>query len=145
VRALPYQAVGDLPQVGLSRDQARRAAWWIPASPTLVAAAGPGPQGGRAAGERRRGSRRPGGPRAGHRAIGWALRACRFPWPLVGALLLVPPLSWLAALGYALVVRLRHRLPGSVPACDGAWDLEAGAPAPRRRGGDEGVASGNEE
>jgi len=29
----------------------------------------------------------------------------------------VPPWSWLSELGYALVARYRHRLPGGTPAC----------------------------
>lgn len=40
----------------------------------------------------------------------WAVRA-------VGWLLTVPPFCWLASLGYALVARFRHRLPGGTPAC----------------------------
>ncbi len=40
----------------------------------------------------------------------WALRA-------IGWLLTVPPLCWVASLGYALVARFRQRLPGGTPAC----------------------------
>lgn len=40
----------------------------------------------------------------------WGLRA-------IGWLLTVPPLCWLASVGYALVARYRHRLPGGTPAC----------------------------
>ena len=40
----------------------------------------------------------------------WFLKA-------LGWLLTVPPLCWLAAPGYALVARYRHRLPGGTPAC----------------------------
>jgi len=40
----------------------------------------------------------------------WALKA-------IGWLLTVPPLCWVASLGYALVARFRHRLPGGTPAC----------------------------
>ncbi|MFM6967999.1 MAG: thiol-disulfide oxidoreductase DCC family protein [Microbacteriaceae bacterium] len=35
----------------------------------------------------------------------------------VGWLLTVPPFCWLASIGYALVSRFRHRLPGGTPAC----------------------------
>jgi predicted DCC family thiol-disulfide oxidoreductase YuxK len=35
----------------------------------------------------------------------------------IGSLLLLPPFSWFAALGYRLVARYRHRLPGGTPAC----------------------------
>ena len=40
----------------------------------------------------------------------WVLR-------LLGRLLKYPPVSWVGALGYALVARFRHRLPGATPAC----------------------------
>ena len=36
---------------------------------------------------------------------------------LFGRALTVAPLSWLAALGYNLTARFRHRLPGGTPAC----------------------------
>lgn len=36
---------------------------------------------------------------------------------LVGRAITIVPLSWLAALGYHLIARFRHRLPGGTPAC----------------------------
>ena len=36
---------------------------------------------------------------------------------MVGQLILVPPLSWLAIPSYALVARFRSYLPGTTPAC----------------------------
>lgn len=42
-------------------------------------------------------------PTAGLRFLGWVLRT--------------PPFSILAALGYSLTARYRHRLPGGTPAC----------------------------
>ncbi|MFT4216196.1 MAG: DUF393 domain-containing protein [Micropruina sp.] len=53
----------------------------------------------------------------GHVAIGRALATGRFPWRVLGWLLVHPPLSWLAGPAYALVARNRHRLPGSTAAC----------------------------
>ena len=38
-------------------------------------------------------------------------------WRVAGHLLLVPPISWVAALVYALVARYRHKLPGGTVAC----------------------------
>ena len=35
----------------------------------------------------------------------------------LGRIMDVPPVSWVAALGYRLVARFRHRLPGGTPAC----------------------------
>lgn len=36
---------------------------------------------------------------------------------LVGRVMTVAPFSWLAAIGYWLIARFRHRLPGGTPAC----------------------------
>jgi len=40
----------------------------------------------------------------------WLLKAA-------GWLLTVPPFCWLGSIGYVLVARFRHRLPGGTPAC----------------------------
>ncbi len=53
----------------------------------------------------------------GERAIARALLAGGRRRRLLGHLLLVPPVSCIAAGLYPLVVRWRHRLPGSTPAC----------------------------
>jgi len=36
---------------------------------------------------------------------------------VIGRMLVTPPFSWAAALGYALIARFRHRLPGGTAAC----------------------------
>ncbi len=59
-----------------------------------------------------------GRPFGGHEAFAnilylqkkWALSTVAF-------LMLVPPLCWVSRLGYWLVARFRHRLPGGTPAC----------------------------
>jgi predicted DCC family thiol-disulfide oxidoreductase YuxK len=38
-------------------------------------------------------------------------------WQVIGWLMGVPPVSWLARIGYRLVAANRHRLPGGTPAC----------------------------
>lgn len=54
----------------------------------------------------------------GHAAVAALLRAQRsVGWRFLGHLLVTPPFSWAAALGYAFVARFRHRLPGGTPAC----------------------------
>jgi predicted DCC family thiol-disulfide oxidoreductase YuxK len=54
----------------------------------------------------------------GHRAIASILMAQHGLLPrAAGWAITAPPGSWLAALGYRLVARLRHLLPGSTPAC----------------------------
>lgn len=81
---------GDLDRLGLTHEDVRRAVWWVDA----------------------RGARS-----RGHVAIGWALRATH-GWPAaVGAMILVPPFRWVAAVVYPLVARWRHLLPGGTPAC----------------------------
>jgi predicted DCC family thiol-disulfide oxidoreductase YuxK len=54
----------------------------------------------------------------GHLAFAQILWAQR-NWLLkaAGWLLTVPPFCWLGSIGYALVARFRHRLPGGTPAC----------------------------
>lgn len=99
VRAVPYQWA-DLPALGLTEAETRRYAWWIDED-----------------GRRHR----------GHRAMARALLACRSPWPPLGrALLLPPPVSWLAAAAYRLIARYRRFLPGATPACrrPGGWPPE---------------------
>jgi predicted DCC family thiol-disulfide oxidoreductase YuxK len=54
----------------------------------------------------------------GHHAVSAMLRyqpaaAFRF----VGWLMVIPPWSWAAGTGYALIARFRDRLPGGSPAC----------------------------
>ena len=53
----------------------------------------------------------------GARAVARALIATSSPWRLVGAVVLMPPLSWLAAGVYRIIARHRHRLPGATAAC----------------------------
>ena len=55
---------------------------------------------------------------AGHEAFAQILIWQRNPLlRAVGHVLMVPPLSWVARPGYALVARFRHKLPGGTPAC----------------------------
>ena len=53
----------------------------------------------------------------GSRAVAFALMAAPGPWAVAGRILIVPPVSWVAPMGYRLVARYRHRLPGGTPAC----------------------------
>ena len=54
----------------------------------------------------------------GHAALAHILLVQR-NWLLqvVGGVMLTPPFSWLAHLGYVLVAKYRHKLPGGTPAC----------------------------
>jgi len=81
----------ELDEFPLTVSEVDEAAWWIDES-----------------GERHR----------GHLAIGHALIAAGGAWRLMGALLVNPPVSWLAEPVYALVARNRHRLPGATDACE---------------------------
>ncbi len=53
----------------------------------------------------------------GHAAIGRVLQEGSAIWRIMGTLLLLPPLSWLAAGVYRMVAANRMRLPGGTPAC----------------------------
>lgn len=50
-------------------------------------------------------------------AVARALRAAGLPWALLGVVLSVPPVSWVAPSGYRLLAANRYRLPGGTPAC----------------------------
>ncbi|MFV0523783.1 MAG: thiol-disulfide oxidoreductase DCC family protein [Acidimicrobiales bacterium] len=84
----PWQTL-DLRELDLDRTQVESAAYWVD------------------------GSRR----WRGHRAIARAARAMGGPWAVAGTVISVPPFSWLARVGYRLVARFRHRLPGGTAAC----------------------------
>jgi predicted DCC family thiol-disulfide oxidoreductase YuxK len=62
----------------------------------------------------------------GHAAVAALLRRQRpAGWRFLGHLLVTPPFSWAAAVGYLLVARFRHRLPGGTPACALEHEAEA--------------------
>ena len=86
----PWQFVEDLSRYGLTEHDAARFAYWIDAD-------------GRA--------------HRGHLAVAETWRAIGGGWGLLGIMIRVPPISWLAAGVYAMVSRIRHRLPGATPAC----------------------------
>lgn len=87
--AQPWQWL-DLDALGLSRDDVNEYAWVLT-----------------------------GGRRyAGHLAFSALLRMQPSVWlRFAGWLLATPPISWAAAIGYRLIARFRHRLPGGTPAC----------------------------
>lgn len=86
---VPWQHA-DLPSLGLTAEPCRERLQWV-ASDGRVS--------------------------SGHRAIARLLLASPLLWRPLGLLLLVPPVSWLAALAYDLVAANRYRLPGGTPAC----------------------------
>ncbi len=54
----------------------------------------------------------------GHLALSALLRTQPgFGWRFAGNLIATPPFSLVAAVGYSLIARNRHRLPGGTPAC----------------------------
>ncbi|HEV3475234.1 MAG TPA: DUF393 domain-containing protein [Actinomycetota bacterium] len=89
-RVEPWQLVPDLSRYGLAEADVARAAYWIDAQ---------------------------GRSYQGHLAVAETWMAIGGGWRLLGRAIRVPPLSWLAAAIYAFISRIRHRLPGSTPAC----------------------------
>ncbi|WP_442789936.1 thiol-disulfide oxidoreductase DCC family protein [Nocardia sp. CDC160] len=85
----PWQRA-DLPALGLTEEQAQRAVQWVDANERRSAGAG---------------------------AVARLLLRASLPWRILGALLLIPPLSWIAAGLYRLIADNRYRLPGGTPAC----------------------------
>jgi predicted DCC family thiol-disulfide oxidoreductase YuxK len=90
--AVAWQHLGTdrLKSLGLTTRDTQEAAWWVDGTGRLF---------------------------SGHRAIAKGLRSCKGWRGTVGAALDLPPLSWLSAAIYAVVVRYRYRLPGGTPAC----------------------------
>jgi predicted DCC family thiol-disulfide oxidoreductase YuxK len=85
----PYQWT-NLEAHGLSTDDAQSRVWLVTAN----------------------------GKYGGHNAIAALLRHQPVAvLRVAGWLMSVPPWSWVAALGYALVARYRYLLPGGTPAC----------------------------
>jgi predicted DCC family thiol-disulfide oxidoreductase YuxK len=82
--------LADLDELGVTAAQAAEAVRWIEADGTV---------------------------RTGHEAFAAALRTAGPIWRSVGRVLVLPGVSSLAAAGYRLVARNRHRLPGGTPAC----------------------------
>jgi predicted DCC family thiol-disulfide oxidoreductase YuxK len=91
-QAVPWQALDsdELSAVGLTRDSARSAVWWID--------------------EAGRGS-------CGHLAIAQAMKIGHGWSAGLGRLLLVPPFRWIGLALYPLIARWRHRLPGGMTTC----------------------------
>ena len=55
---------------------------------------------------------------SGHKAFAKILRLQNQWWfKLIGGLMVTPPFSWGAAVGYYFVAKYRHKLPGGTPAC----------------------------
>ncbi len=82
--------VADLDELGITTEQAVEAVRWVGADGTV---------------------------RAGHEALAAALGTAGPAWRIAGRAMLLPGVSLLAAVGYRLVARNRHRLPGGTPAC----------------------------
>jgi predicted DCC family thiol-disulfide oxidoreductase YuxK len=91
-QAEAWQRLGPdgLDRIGLTERDVRSAAYWIDADGRVF---------------------------RGHAAVAKALCAGTPRDRTLGALLLTPPVSWLARRGYRLVARYRYRLPGATDAC----------------------------
>ena len=85
----PWQFL-DLDQFGLTQDQCMAAVQWVGEGGQVL---------------------------SGHAAIAAALRAGHLVWRPLGALLVVPGFSWLAARLYSWVAAHRYAMPGGTAAC----------------------------
>jgi predicted DCC family thiol-disulfide oxidoreductase YuxK len=80
----------DLAELGMTEEQAAGAVQWVQVDGTV---------------------------RSGHEAIAAVLQTAGGIWRIVGRVVLLPGISWLAARVYRLVADNRQRLPGGTPAC----------------------------
>ena len=90
VEVVPWQRLSDLAGLGLTVDAVQREAWWIDGE---------------------------GHAHGGHLAVRRSLIAAGGAWRLIGWLFVVPPTSLAARIGYRVVARNRHRLPGGEQSC----------------------------
>jgi predicted DCC family thiol-disulfide oxidoreductase YuxK len=91
VRFVPWQTL-DLGAHRLTQEQVSKAVQWLPATADAPI-------------------------RPGAAAVAQVLLRSRLPWRPLGALMIIPPVSWLAAAAYRVISANRYRLPGSTPAC----------------------------
>ena len=91
--AVPYQWA-DLEAIGLTMQEAAERVWFVTTD------------------------REGGHQYGGHLAVAAVLRGQpAIRWKFIGYLLITFPFSLVASIGYALIARYRHRLPGGTPAC----------------------------
>jgi predicted DCC family thiol-disulfide oxidoreductase YuxK len=106
---VPWQRA-DLPSLGLDRRRAEYEVLWVTPA---------------------------GAVHGGAEAVAKLLLGAGGAWAVVGALLRMPPLRWIAHGGYRLVADNRHRMPGGTPACALPADHRSvtgvAAPVPRER------------
>jgi predicted DCC family thiol-disulfide oxidoreductase YuxK len=86
---VPWQLT-DLAELGLTEKQAADAVQWVQDDGTV---------------------------RSGHEAIAALLNTAGRIWKIIGRIILLPGISWMAAKIYRLVADNRYRLPGGTPAC----------------------------
>ena len=86
---VPWQFT-DLAELGITEEQAADAVQWVQIDGTV---------------------------RSGHEAIAAVLNTAGRIWRIIGRMVLLPGISWMAAKVYRLVARNRYRLPGGTPAC----------------------------
>jgi len=87
---VPWQEIHDLSELGLTVADVSTAVYWVDAY---------------------------GRTSRGHTAIARSLTRSKGALSVIGWLLLLPPLSWLAGPAYRLVAKNRMRLPGATAAC----------------------------
>jgi len=80
----------DLTELGVTEEQATDAVQWVQID---------------------------GSVRSGHEAIAAMLKTAGRICKIIGRMILLPGISWMAAKVYRLVAENRYRLPGSTPAC----------------------------
>ena len=80
----------DLPALGVTAERAQQEVLWVDDDSTVA---------------------------GGAAAVARLLRAAGLPLSVLGVLISLPPLRWVAPPVYRLIAANRHRLPGGTPAC----------------------------
>jgi len=87
---VPWQQIHDLGELGLTVDDVSTAVYWVDAY---------------------------GRTSRGHVAVARSLTRSKGALAVLGWAMLLPPLSWMAAVAYRVVAKNRYRLPGATAAC----------------------------
>ncbi|MGW7575880.1 thiol-disulfide oxidoreductase DCC family protein [Streptomyces sp. NPDC054765] len=87
--ATPWQ-FADLARLGIAQRRAEHEVLWVPPA---------------------------GAVHGGAQAVAKLLMSARGGWPLVGALLTLPPVRWVAHGAYRVIAHNRQRMPGATAAC----------------------------
>lgn len=91
VEIIPWQSIDDLDTYGLTEKDVNERVYWVADNDVVT---------------------------GGSKAIFFAGKQLKKPWPYIATLLLLPGISFLSERIYKVVAKNRHRMPGGTAACE---------------------------